>query len=404
MLPVSSEYHQSLTKDDRQTRTKIEITWTDPYIDQSIQVTTNSEARFSWVNQTADSITEPAFKYAALDGTWTLDGTYHLAPDTEELARRYQMGYWSGKVSLADSTFSLPYPRITVRFQPRPVFGLKVIGDSKRQEWPVDFTVKIYDKTNVLVHTETVTDNFDIYWQKSISEATLYDVTRMELEIQKWSHPGRHAKILEFFTSVSEIYEGDDIVLLSLLEERETSQGSLPIGNITANEIDIRLINANDRFNPGNIHSPYHQLMKPNRKVKAWIGPVLPSGIVEYQPLGVFWTRDWSIPEKTLYADTTARDRMEMLKEITYYCEVYQNANLYDRAVHVLEDAKINFPDLEYWVDEELKEHVIPWFYMDTCSHRAALRNIAERCTGQVYADRKGVVRIEGPNFIKMPE
>ena len=51
-------------------------------------------------------------------------------------------------------------------------------------------------------------------------------VEKMELEITKWSHAGRQAKILEFFTSIQEVYEGDDIILVHLLEEREVSQGA----------------------------------------------------------------------------------------------------------------------------------------------------------------------------------
>ena len=403
MLPVSREYIDAIRQPQkRRLRARVEITWTDPYIDQSIQVTTNDQANISWPHQTADSKEEPAFKYAALDGTWKLDGTYHLAPDTEEQANIYQMGWWSRKMSGADGSFSTPYPRLTVRFRPRPVFGLKVIGDSKREEWPVDFEIKIYDKTNALVHTETITDNQSVFWQKTIESGNLLDVTRMELYIKKWSHPGRHAKIVEFFTSVSEIYEGDDILLLSLLEEREYSTGSLSIGNITSNEIDIRLLNRDDRFNEGNIHSPYHNLMKPNRKVRAWIGPVLPSGIVEYQPLGTFWTQEWTVPEQELYADTTARDRMQILAESTYNCPLVHNANLYDRAVHILQDAGLSSD--EYWVDPELQEHVVEWFWIEPCSHREALRKVVERCLGQAYADRKGVIKVEGPSFIKMPE
>ena len=405
MLPVSTDYPGAIKKKrKRPIRTRLEITWTDPYIDQSIQVTTNGDARISWPKQTADAMETATHKWLSADGACKPNGAYHPCPDSEELARRYQMGYWSQKLSGAGGVFAAPYPRLTVRFLPRPVFGIKVIGDDKRNEWPVDFRVYIYDRTGELAHTEEIQDNQDLNYQQSLSVSNLYDVTRMELEIRKWSHPGRNAKIIEFFTAVSEIYEGHDIISTKLLEERETSEGSLPIGNITANEIDLRLLNLSDRFNPGNTLSAYHNLIRPNRRIRAWIGPVLPNGMVEYQPLGVFWTMDWQVPDRELYIDTTARDRMEMLKNITYYCEVHQSANLYDRAVAVFEDAKITYPDLLYWVDPELAEWVIPWFYLDPCNHREALRRIIEVAIGQAYADRKGTVRAEGPSYLKLPE
>jgi hypothetical protein len=98
------------------------------------------------------------------------------------------------------------------------------------------------------------------------------DVAKQVLTITKWSHPGRQAKILEFFTSIQETYEGDDVLLIHLLEEREVSQGSLPVGNISANEIDIRLSNETRKFDAGNTQSPLYQLLKQNRRIRAWLG------------------------------------------------------------------------------------------------------------------------------------
>ncbi|HHV41481.1 MAG TPA: hypothetical protein GXX72_01345 [Clostridiaceae bacterium] len=64
----------------------------------------------------------------------------------------------------------------------------------------------------------------------------------------------------------------DDIISINLLEEREVSQGSLPVGNISANEIDIRLNNESRKFDAGNRQSPLYQLLKANRRIKAWLG------------------------------------------------------------------------------------------------------------------------------------
>lgn len=110
----------------------------------------------------------------------------------------------------------------------------------------------------------------------------------MTLEITKWSHAGRQAKILEFFTSIQETYEGDDILLVRLLEEREVSQGSLPVGNISANEIDIRLNNETRKFDAGNKQSPLYQTLKANRRIRAWLG-------VEVEGVwAVFGDRTWN--------------------------------------------------------------------------------------------------------------
>jgi hypothetical protein len=77
---------------------------------------------------------------------------------------------------------------------------------------------------------------------------------------------------------------------------------------------------------------------------------------------------------------------------------VQQNTTLYDLAVAVLQDAGLK-PE-EYWVDPELQQYTVPYAYFEPQSHREALRKIAEACLGQVYCDRNGIVRVEGPSYL----
>jgi len=119
----------------------------------------------------------------------------------------------------------------------------------------------------------------------------------------------------------------------------------------------------------------------------------------EWVPLGTFWSGDWSVPEDGVYAQTTGRDRLELLRKSTYSTsQVQQNKTLYDLAVAVLQDAGLKSD--EYWVDPELQQYTIPYAYFEPQSHREALRKIAEACLGQVYCDRNGIVRVEGPSLL----
>lgn len=315
MYPVSQEFLQKIRADERQVFAKLQVDYTDPFLDQSIEVITSENANVSFPSQTADAVAEPFAKIASLDGSWVLDGTYALAPTPQE-AETKQMGWWGKQLAGTGGVFVTPYPTLTVSFFPRPITRLQAVGDSKRQEWPVDFAIRLYDGNNTLLHTETVTGNTQIAWSKVLDEPVT-QVEKMELEITKWSHEGRQAKILEFFTSIQETYEGDDILLVHLLEEREVSQGSLPVGNISANEIDIRLNNETRKFDAGNKQSPLYQTLKANRRIKAWLGVDTAEG-KEYVPLGTFWSGDWHVPEDEVYAQTTGRDRLELLRKSTY--------------------------------------------------------------------------------------
>lgn len=269
MYPVTQDFLDKIRADERRVYGKVVIDYTDPFIDQSIQVNASEQANTSYPTQTADAVTEPYAKFAALDGAWVLGEDWALAPGPDE-AELKQMGWWGSQLAGADGSFAEPYPTLTVTFFSRPIHFLKVVGDSKRGEYPADFEIRLYGEGDTLLYTETVTGNTQVSWTKDITPITR--VVKAVLEIRKWSHPGRQAKILEFFTSIQETYEGDDVILIHLLEEREVSQGSLPVGNISANEIDIRLDNSSGKFDAGNTQSPLYQLLKQNRRIRAWLG------------------------------------------------------------------------------------------------------------------------------------
>jgi len=395
---VTQEFKDKIRAIERRTYGKIQIDYTDPFLDQSIAVSASEEAAVSYPSQTADAVVAPPHKWASLDGTWVLDGSYHLAPATAEDAVTLQMGWWGLQLAGAGGAFAAPYPVLTVTHLPRPVHSLKVVGDSARQEYPADFTINLYAQDNTLLYSKAVTGNAGASWAFALPSPVL-DVAKQVLTVTKWSHVGRQVKIVEFFTSIQETYEGDNVLLVHLLEEREVSQGSLPVGNISANEIDVRLDNSSRKFDAGNTQSPLYQTLKANRRIKAWLGIKHDDESMEYVPLGTFWSGDWTAPEDEVYASTMGRDRLELFRKSTYSTsQVQVNKALYDLAVAVLQDAGLTSG--EYWVDPELQDLIVPYAYFEPYSHRESLRTIAEACLGQVYCDRDGVVRVEGPSFL----
>ena len=271
MYPVTTDFLDKMKADRRQVLARVAIDYTDPFLDQSLEIEANEQANVSYPQQTADSVDQTTRKYACLDGTWDLTtGEYHLAPSADQLTQQ-QFGWWGAQFADQYGYFSQPYPTLTVRHLPRPIHSLRVVGDTARGEYPVDFQVKLYAQDDTLLKTETVTGNAQIAWQKDL-ESQVLDVTKQELIITRWSLPGTCAKIIEFFTSIREVYETGDLVSLRLLEEREASQGSLPVGNISSNEITLALNNTDKKFDLDNENSPLKNLLKPNRRIQVWLG------------------------------------------------------------------------------------------------------------------------------------
>src|SRR5690606_22217155 len=163
MYPVSTEFMEKMKSDRRRVLARVTIDYTGPFLDQSIEVTASEYANVSYPDQTANGLLEPSAKYASLDGSWLLDGSYALAPAPEQVAA-YEMGWWGKQLSGPDGLFTPPYPTLTVTFMSRSITQLLVVGDSKRQEWPVDFVITIYDESGNVLHTEAVTGNNEITW------------------------------------------------------------------------------------------------------------------------------------------------------------------------------------------------------------------------------------------------
>lgn len=391
MYPVSQEFNDKMRADRRQVLARAVINYTDPFMDQSLEISASEQANVSYPEQTADSVQEATHKWASLDGSWALDGTYHLAPPPEKLAQ-YQFGWWGLQLAGAGGAFAAPYPALTVAHLPRPIHTLRVVGDTARGEYPVDFTIKLYAQNEAILYTETVTGNTQVNWSKTLAVPVL-DVAKQVLEITRWSHEGRQAKIIEFFTSIREIYETGDLISIRLLEEREASQGSLPVGNISSNEIALALNNDDKKFDMDNENSPLKNLLKPNRRIQVWLGTEI-GGDMEWVPLGVFWSLDWDSPDDTLEATVTARDRMELLRKGTYQTsQVQENKSLYELAEAVLQDAGL-MPD-EYIIDTALQNIVVPYSWFNPVSHREALRLIAEAGLAAAFQNRDGKIQIE---------
>lgn len=269
MYPVTQDFLEKVKAPERRILGRVAIDYTDWQLDQSLAVQANEQANISYPAQTANGLTEPAYKYAALDGSWVLGQDWALAPRPDE-AQFKQMGWWGSQLAGTGGAFAAPYPALTVTHFSRPVRRLIVSGDSKRGEWPVDFSIKLYGEGDELLHTETVIGNTEMHWSKQLEEYVT-GVIKQELIITKWSHEGRQVKILEFITSVQQTYEVGDLVEISLLEEREVGTGTIPVGAISANEITLKLRNDDRRFDADNTGSPLYQLLKPNRQVRAWL-------------------------------------------------------------------------------------------------------------------------------------
>ena len=435
MLPTTASFDSAIKATVRKFRAKVEVTWVDSDIDPTIVCTANDYNRINDaaevpsgndnLQHAADGNTVPAYKYAHLDQDLIADGSFHPFPGTAALSAANETGWW-GKTECnsngewIDSTTPLPTttaipsgasPILTISFANRAINALLVTGESIYNEYPVSFEVRIYLGA-ALIHTETVINSVGtdwtldgVSWRKTLPDLPiLYNCDSMQLEIIKWSRPHRVVKIVEFYTGIVETYYDDDILNMSLLEEMLISDGSLPVGNISANELDLKLQNIEDRFFVGNTSSPIYTMIKRNRRIRAWLGTVLPPfnlnpalETVEWIPLGIFWSGDWQAEELGTYVSTSARDRMELLRKSMFeISDIYEDVTLFDLATTVMADAKLKMADMVYNIDASLAAITLQYAWFGKVSYFECIREICEACQGYAYVDRYGVVQIAG--------
>lgn len=387
MQATSDVYFDGIVAGVREIKAKVEITWTDPREDSTVSVSSNDLNRVSAPWQTINNSITPTFNWFSL-GSSKLDGISRLMPDMESIDD-YEVGWWSKSASNDSNVFLTP-PELNLELGGRALRKLTVTGDSLKLEYPVDFEIKVYNG-NTLLYTKTVTGNNSVNWEFDVSQMGINLATKMVLRITKWNKPNCCAKILEFFSSIKMTYDSHDIVSINIVEESET-QGGLPFGSISANELSLKLNNIDSIHSPSNRNSPLYGLIKKNRKIKVWIGLKYET-YTEWRQMGVFWSGDWKASSNSVYVETTCRDLLQLMTETDFKTEIIENTNLYNLAELVLNDYGLS-SDM-YKIDTSLQQFIIPYAWFDKTTHREALRQIAEASVSRVYADREGKIRIE---------
>ena len=369
---------------------KARVSYTDPYFSDGVEASASETGRGTYPDQTMDNVTTQEYKWFSLHEN-DLSGDYHPLPANQEIS----VGWWSATLCSGAGVFISP-PVLTITHSARTVSDLLVVGDDKLGEYPTWFVIRLYSEGDVLQHTEAVNTGSSVTWSKSITPVP--DIVKQTLTITKWNQPNAVAKIAQFYTSVEQTYysEDGDIVDLQVLEEREFVGTTIPQGNVSSNELVLRLNNSDHAFSPGNYASPLYGELLNNRAIRAWLGvDMVPSGVRVWYPLGTFYSRDWNAPEDEIWAEVRGYDALDRLKQTEFsVSEVYEDITLHDLAVIVFSDAGLTAADYNIDTALDTAAHTVAYAWFDTMSHREALRRIAAAALGQLYCDRDGIIQL----------
>ena len=379
MAQVSNLFKNKIYSSDRSIQAKVsfEILAVEAYEDASFTV--SSEAPISRLSQAINKIREMSHKYATYETDYfRLDGTFYIPPKENE--GDSELGWWSDVISDQDGIFATR-PTITFTFtKPHSSIGLTFTFDNQANEYPSEFSVKTYSATDVLLVSQTITNNSSsIYY----FDMPLDNYSKIVIEIIKWAKPYRRARLVEVDFGVVREYTGDKLISFKVIEEMDLLTSTVP-----SNEMQFVLDNSDQLFNILNPNGIYRYLV-PNQEMTAEIGLLIGENKYEWIPMGKYFLTEWTVEEGAMTSTFVGRDIFTKLEAVDY-TTLLQDTNLYDLAEDILIKSEVE----KYQIDETLK--LIPTKgFIEPIKVRQALQMIAIAGRCVVRQVRDGAIVIE---------
>lgn len=376
---VSNLFKQNIYATERTLQAKVSFEILDVKAYEDATFSVSSEAEISRLNQAINKIRDMSYKYATFERDYfRLDGTFVLPPRENE--GDGELGWWTNEVSNELGIFPTR-PQITFTFDDtHSSIGLTLTFDKKTNEYATDFRIEAYGASGELIAAESVTGNNNpvYYFQRPLD-----NYTRIVITIIKWVNPFRRARLVEVDFGVVQEYTGDKLISLKILEEMDLLASTAP-----SNQMTFTLDNSDQYFNILNPNGVY-RFITPNQEMSAQLGLLIGESKFEWLPMGKFFLTDWTVEEGAMTSTFVGRDIFTKL-ELTEYTNLLQNTNLYDLAIDVLTEAKVE----RFVIDESLK--LIPTIgFTEKKKVREALQMIAIAGKSVVRQGRDGSVILE---------
>lgn len=380
MITVSNLFQTAIGATSRQTKALIEFEIIDIDANTDATATVTSEEDFSKKNQLYNQVRILSGKYATFETDyWLLDGSFGLPPKSVESG--YEVGWWSDSLSGAGGTFSVAQDITTQFTQNQSSIGITVTFDILTGEYAKDFIITVYDASNNVLHTATVTNNTNTAY---VLEQNLTNYRKVKISISKWCKADRRARITEIDFGIIKQYDNDKIINMNILEELDTTSNE-----VTSNEIKFTLDNQTKVFNILNPTGIYPYLQR-KQKVKPYLGMVISGSLVEYVNMGVFYLNEWKSDEGSLTATFTARDILDTLSDDKYPQTAFTSKTLKYIIDAIMTDAGIT----AYNVDSALNSITVTGTLPES-THREALQTVAIAGQAVMYCDRNGTLQIK---------
>lgn len=310
MINSTEQYKTSIVGASRRIYIKAVVDISDPDL-VFLEPVASSTAPWTKPDEIHDKVMDAPARYATLEpGRWLLDGSFDIFPDDYQVPE--SMGYTLDVMSGDDGSFAEPQeiaqPIENVSIL--QAFSLYFSNDSV-DGVPVDFVVEIVQGETAYFRKE-VTGNAEV--NISFDGFTVYDPDYIKVTVTKWSLPGRLARFVEIIPGVYEEWTDKVLASFSTTQQADFSCITLPYGTLK-----LGINNVTKRFEPRKKNSLF-QSIEARQGIQAMIGVRLPSGSVEYKPLGTFYQYGdgWKTSDNGMAMNWDLVDIIGLLADRTY--------------------------------------------------------------------------------------
>ena len=210
-----------------------------------------------------------------------------------------------------------------------------------------------------------------------------------------YNAPSRHitAQLEFYFTSTPVLVDKHNyLISFDILEELGNDSESNPVGDVSANELDIKLFNSNGMFSPSNTSSPYYGYMKEGVKV---VVKVRASEESAWDELGTFYVKDWYAEVTGLQATVTCYDKIYSVTKAQVPALPITNDTTYVDAFR----AFLNGVGVSHNIDTNLPGRMSWWYVMS--KSQDTLKKLAGACSAAVFCDRHDNVKVLNASAVK---
>lgn len=380
MINVTDAFKTAVGATSRQTKALIEFEILDVDANTDATATVTSEEEFSKKTQLYNQTRFMSGMYATFETDyWKLDGSFSLPPKASESG--YEIGWWSDELSGPSGTFANAQEITTQFTKDHSSIGITLTFDIMTGEYAKDFTITVYDSTNTVIYTTSVTNNsLPMY----ILEQNLSNYRKIKISISKWCYADRRARVTEIDFGIIKQYDNDNIIDMNILEDIDTTSNE-----VSANEMKFTLDNQSKVFNILNPTGVYPYLQR-KQKIKPFIGLVVSDSLVEYVKMGNFYLTEWKSDEGALTATFTARDLLDLLADNKFPQTTFTTKTLKYIIDTIMADAGITTYNVDSALDSITVTGTLP-----ESSHREAIQTVAIAGQAVVYCDRNGILQIK---------